>query len=269
MDRSARPLPRFQRPAPRLGACALAALLALAPLPALALGAGFFDPFERFDPERWYISDGWTNGAHQNCTWARSAIGIGDGTLRLRFLPDAGTDPKAPHLCGEIQTRQRFGPGTFEARIRSDRGSGFNAAFFTYIGPTHDAPHDEIDFEILTRDTGAVWTNRFVNGKDRGAGHSVPVSPATDVAFHDYAFIWEPDRLRWFVDGVLVREETRHIPTEPQKIFASLWASDTLTQWMGPFETPEAAREMVIDWIAYTPLGAGCAFEESLLCQLR
>jgi endo-1,3-1,4-beta-glycanase ExoK len=230
-------------------------------------GSAFFDPFDSLDNGFWFTSDGWSNGAHQNCTWSKTAVAIADGMLRLSFLPgEGGSDPG--HLCGEIQTNATYHHGTYEARMRTSRGSGLNAAFFTYIGPVHEAPHDEIDVEILTRDTGGVSLNTFVDGKPQN-GKTVPINPPTDQAFHTYAFTWEPDGISWFIDGKQVHRAEGILPVTPQKIFFSHWGSDTFVDWMGPFEVPEAPVIMEVDWVAFTPLGTPCKFPESVLCQAR
>ncbi|TMV92106.1 glycosyl hydrolase family protein [Thioclava sp. BHET1] len=222
------------------------------------------ETFQRLTPDFWYISDGWSNGAHQNCTWSRKAVGIGPDGLTLSYLPPATAGGKA--LCGEIQTKPRFLYGTFEARIKTQVASGLNAAFFTYIGPVHNQPHDEIDFELLTRYPSKVWVNRYVSGKDFGEGRLEDLSSPINEAWHDFAFTWTPDSLRWYIDGKLVRSETQNIPSHPMKIYFSHWGTDTLTDWMGKFEMPAAPVVMQIKSLTYTPLGTTCAFKGSITC---
>ena len=255
---------------PALGA-ALAALLigfiAVSAVRAESLGATFRDDFTSFDTARWYVSDGWSNGDHQNCLWSSSAVSHLPGRAVLSFV-------KAPteshdYRCGEIQTRQRFGYGTYEARLRTDDGSGLNAAFFTYIGPTHGAPHDEIDFEILTANVDEVTVNTYVDGQSMHGGVHRLNKPA-NVAFTVYSFIWEPDRLRWFVDGELIHSVTgQALPQTPQKIYLSLWGTETLNDWMGPFDPPRREKRLEIDWVAYTAQDAPCQFAASVLCKLE
>jgi endo-1,3-1,4-beta-glycanase ExoK len=192
-------------------------------------------------------------------------VKVADGILRLSFLPGGGT-PSTGHLCGEIQTRAAYHHGTYEARIRTAKGSGLNAAFFTYIGPVHKARHDEIDFEILTRDTGSVSLNTYVDGKPKN-GTTVPVDPPTDQAFHIYSFTWEQGSIRWFIDGREVHRAEANLPITPQKIYFSHWGTEVLTDWMGEFTTPDGPVVMEIDWVAFTPLGGTCQFPESVLCQ--
>ncbi|MEQ9607905.1 MAG: family 16 glycosylhydrolase, partial [Kiloniellaceae bacterium] len=109
-------------------------------------GDSFVDDFTQFSKKRWYVSDGWTNGRHQNCTWSAEQVTIADGMLRLSFVGRPTKD--RAYACGEIQTRQRFGYGIYEARMKAVRGPGFNTAFFTYIGPTDKQAWHEIDFEV-------------------------------------------------------------------------------------------------------------------------
>jgi endo-1,3-1,4-beta-glycanase ExoK len=248
----------------------VAAMLLLGPCGAAVVqaqttqGTTFFDGFDDLDPERWFVSDGWTNGPHQNCWWSRKAVAVQPGEVILQFLPTGQAD--RPYLCGEIQTNAVFGYGTYEARFRTDMASGINAAFFTYIGPVHKQPHDEIDFEVLTRDTSRVSVNTYVNAEPRH-GALVPLPKPSETGFLTYSFVWEPGRLRWYVEGTLVHEASGDdLPTHPQKIYFSHWGTDTLSDWMGSFADPGRPLDMVIDWVAYTAPGDGCAFEASVLC---
>ncbi|MEP0521608.1 MAG: family 16 glycosylhydrolase [Hyphomicrobiales bacterium] len=225
----------------------------------------FRDDFDRFDLGFWYVSDGWNNGAWQNCTWSRQQIGLQDGNVTLTFSkkPYGQRD----YSCGAIQTRKRFGYGTYEARFKTDVGSGINAAFFTYIGPAHGAPHDEIDFEVLTKDTSKVSLNTYVSGKAKN-GSVAPVPMAT-TEYNTYAFVWLEDSIRWYVNGNLVHTAQGDIPRpiNPQKIYFSHWGSDTFVDWMGPFSDPGRPLTMSLDWVAYTAPGEPCQFPTSVACK--
>ena len=50
-----------------------------------ATGTSFVDDFDKIDRSVWYISDGWNNGAHQNCTWSKNQVKTEDGKLELGF----------------------------------------------------------------------------------------------------------------------------------------------------------------------------------------
>ncbi len=246
------------------------ALAVLAPASAMAQAASFRDDFDRFDTKRWYASDGWSNGTHQNCTWSASQVASENGILRLNFAPVPKGDRQ--YSCSEIQTRQAFNYGTFEARLKTPSASGLNAAFFTFIGPQQGQPHDEIDFEILLKNTAIVETTTFVNGVSgdgevgSGQKHELPYPSNSD--FVHFAVTWEPDEIRYYINGSLVRTMTdpATIPSHPQRLFFSLWGTDTLTEWMGTMAPVNQPLAMEVDWVAFTALGEDCAFPQSVLC---
>lgn len=234
----------------------------IAPGQAALAQEAFRDDFDTFDRGRWMVSDGWTNGPWMNCDWSRDAVRVADGHLRLHARRTA-----PGIICGEVQSRAEHGYGTYEVRLRSGRGSGLNAAFFTYVGPVHGRDHHEIDIEILTRDTGAVTFNTYVAGAAQSGGRA-PLAPPSDAGFRTYAFDWRPDGIAWFVDGALVHRTGAGspVPEPPQRIYASLWSSDSFPDWMGPFDETALPAVLEIDWIAFTPLGAPCQFPASLRC---
>ena len=249
-------------------ACALLAALAT-PLAAQggATGASFVEKFDRLDKNRWYVSNGWNNGTHQNCTWSVKQVAVNGGKLRLSFDAASGGDRK--YACGEVQTKQRFGYGTYEIRMKSATGTGLNSAFFTYIGPTDKKPHDEIDFEILGKNTGRVQVNQYVAGKGDNE-KLVKVPGGADRGFNDYAFVWQKDRLRYYLNGTLVHEVTdpKKLPKNAQKIFVSLWGTDTLSDWMGRFAFA-GPTALEVERVAFTAEGERCQFAQSVACLLN
>lgn len=242
--------------------------MALTSVPALADNKPsvepMFEEFDSFSNRVWYVSDGWTNGPHQNCIWTKKGISTADaGQVTLNYFAVNGT-----YLCSEIQTRAFFLYGTFEARMRVEPGSGRNGAFFAYAGKVHGQPHQEIDFEVLTKSSNEVWLNRHLNGTDFGEGASVRSSDPTE-DYLDYAFVWEPTKLRWYIDGKLVREDSEGIPYLPLKVYFSHWAGETSPNWLGTFEAPEDTVGLSLDRFVYTPLGAPCQFADSIACLVQ
>lgn len=255
---------------PGVGALAMMMFVAIAPALAEPLGNGttFVDTFDHLTKKRWYVSDGWSNGDHQNCTWSADQVRIVDGALRLSFTrkPSGERD----YACAEVQSRKRYGYGVYEARLKAVGGSGFNTGFFTYIGPVHKQPWHEIDFEVLGKDPSRVQLNRFIDGKG-GNEKMVAVPGDADKGFHDYAFVWQKGRLRYYIDGTLVQTvtEPEKLPSRAMKIFVTLWASDTLTPWMGAFRDPARPVAASVTRLSFTAPGDPCQYPESLVCKLE
>lgn len=147
---------------------------------------------------------------------------------------------------GSIATKddERFIYGRFETELKAAKGSGLITAFFLY----RFDPWQEIDVEILGKDTTKILLNVFFNPGEQGdlynyglRGTPVLIDLGFDASleFHTYAIEWEPDEIRWFVDGRLIH--VRHdggptpIPHLPMRFHANLWpcCSEELA---GPFD---------------------------------
>lgn len=247
----------------------IAALAAAGPLAAQegATGTSFVEEFDTLDKKVWYVSDGWNNGAHQNCTWSKDQVAVTDGRLELSF--DAKKLGERDYACGEVQTKKRFGYGTYEVRMKAATGTGLNSAFFSYIGPADKKAHDEIDFEVLGKNTSRVQLNQYVAGKG-GNEKLVDVAGGADADFNDYAFVWQKERLRYYVNGALVHEVTdpKALPNNAQKIFLSLWGTDTLSGWMGKFAFAGPTK-LEVERLAFTAEGDACQFSDSVACLLN
>lgn len=228
--------------------------MALLSLPARAQTLPFFLPAPKINTGAWYVAHGWANSAIQSCEWRKEALSEHDGNLRITLSDNGGS--VRPHGCGELQSRNTYGYGTYTARIRAARGSGLNTAFFTYLGRNQGFDgHDEIDFEFLGRDTTRVQLNYYIDGKPLGT-RLIDLGFDAAEAFHEYSFVWQPDRIRWYVDRKLVHETPggAAIPSHPGKIFVTLWSgSDKVKDWLGPFAyTGDVTAEFA--WVKYTAL---------------
>jgi endo-1,3-1,4-beta-glycanase ExoK len=122
---------------------------------------------------------------------------------------------------------------------------------------------------VLGKDTSRVQLNQYVAGKG-GNEKLVPLPGPADAGFNDYAFVWQKDRLRYYVNGALVHEVTdpAALPENAQKVFLSLWGSDTLTGWMGRFAFAGPTK-LEVERVAFTAEGDACPFAGSVACLLN
>jgi endo-1,3-1,4-beta-glycanase ExoK len=227
----------------------------------------FFDDFKNLDERRWYISDGWTNGGYQGCTWSRANVAVSGGKLSLVLA--RANDRQRPYRCAEIRTYARHGYGMYEARLRTAVGSGLNSAMFTYSGPPTTLVHDEIDFEFLGKASGNVQLNYYV--AKRGGNESSPaLGFDASAGFHDYAFVWKPGRIDWYVDGKLVRTaESAAMPVTAGQFIFSLWnGTSAVDGWLGSFDASRMPVQVEIEWAGFTKVGEKCRFAQSMTCRL-
>lgn len=215
------------------------------------VGGSFSDEFNSVDGARWSPSDGWSNGIPFWCGWKSSQGTVHSGKLLLAIAPVASSGH--PYSAGEWQTKQRHGYGRIEGRFQAAKGSGVVTSLFTYTGPAEGTPHDEIDMEILGRDTTRLQLNYYRNGV---GGHETVVDLGFDAAsaLHSYAFEWSEKSIRWYVDGKLVHTETGTrgpLPVTPGRIIANVWPARGVNSWAGAFTYPGRALRAEYDRISY------------------
>jgi endo-1,3-1,4-beta-glycanase ExoK len=214
------------------------ALLALDPIPsdnAYPNNPMTFRFRSQADLKPWAVSDGWTNGNVVDTDWRRSQVRLDNRQLQLVLERDPSTT--TGYASGEIISTTRYQYGYFEADLKAATGDGIVTGFFTYIGPVHKEPWNEIDVEILGKNTRQVQFTYHVDGKDSG-GVVVDLPFDSAASFHRFAFDWQPSYIRWYVDGRLMLTENGSklpLPTHPQEIVADLWNGRDVDAWLRPF----------------------------------
>lgn len=243
----------------RFLACAV-----LATLPAQSVMAvDIHDLFDSLDSNTWAVTDGFSNGSYTATYWRADHANIVDGKLILTQddLPCSTTPSECAGkaLAGaEVKTVEHFNYGEVEVSMKAARGEGFITGFFKYTGAFEGNPHDEVDFEVLGKDTTKLQLNYFVRGQ---GGHEKIIDLGFDAAddFHTYRYVHTPDYIEWYVDGTLVHSvRDTPLPSAAGKIYMNLWAAQpgtsTATYFAGNYSTdslPATAEFDYINIIAY------------------
>ncbi len=216
---------------------------------------------ERFDrdaiDDRWVVADGWSNGTWMANDWRRSSVGIQPNLLTLNLKKN----PKGSEYelaSGELQTHARHRYGYFEIRMKVPRASGLVTGFFTYAGRDGAQRPNEIDIEILGRNTRVVELTIHENNRPTSKKITLPFDAADD--FHTYGFDWQPGHVRWYADGQLIHSETGGAAqrlVRPQQLFLNLWSSKELHAWVGRLDTNRAPWKLDVSCMAYAPTYTG------------
>lgn len=230
-------------------------------------GVAFIERFRSLDNNRWVFSDGWDNGAWMENDWQREQLSISPEGLAIT-LDRNGPGAGKLFSSGELQSRQSFQYGYFEARMKVPRGEGLVTGLFTYTQPDGRSTWEEIDIEILGRDTRVMEVTYHIHGRSRQTGIDLGFDAADD--FHLYAFEWTPDALRWYVDNQLVHE-VRGARVDQmrraQRFYLQLWNSAQLYQWVGLINPEEAPWVLHVSCVAQAREYRGhslCAPEDDL-----
>ncbi|MBT8140975.1 MAG: glycoside hydrolase family 16 protein [Gammaproteobacteria bacterium] len=179
----------------------------------------------RLDPETWFFEKG--DGSQYGLTgWGNNELQwylednarIDNGILVIDVKEEASNGRN--YTSARLHTRDRIAVryGRIEARMKLPAGQGMWPAF--WMLPQEDAygtwaASGEIDimeavnlgvnneYKVLgTIHYGGEWPNNVFSGNE------LEVTMDNTVDFHEYAFEWDVDEMRWYVDGQLYSTKT-------------------------------------------------------------
>lgn len=191
--------------------------------------------FKNGASEFFEISDGWSNGDMFNVTWRKTNCTFEDEKMQLIIDKDPKGTVKIPYSGAEYRSKDFYGYGRYEVTMKAIKNDGVVSSFFTYTGPSDNNPWDEIDIEILGKDTTKVQFNYFTNGKGNHE-HLYDLGFDASEDFHTYAFEWHKDKIVWFVDGKEVYTATENLPVTESKIMMNAWCGTGVDNWLNKFD---------------------------------
>lgn len=166
---------------------------------------------------------------------------------------------------GAVKTHDAYLYGRFETRMQSTLGSGIVSSFFLYnwdLDCNWPAENNEIDIEMTGNlDNSVQFTTHHPYQTSVTEIVPTPFNPHETMV--DYAIEWEPNVVRWYINGEAVTTFTHQYVQQlehPMRIFMNLWAVENLN-WTGvwdPSAMPGTSRYDYVKYYAYTP-GTGNA----------
>lgn len=197
------------------------------------------------------IADGWSNGNMFNVTWRKDNCTFENGKMQLIIDEDKSAAKTVPYSGAEYRSKDFYGYGRYEVSMKAIKNDGVVSSFFTYTGPSDGNPWDEIDVEVLGKDTTKVQFNYFTNGVgEHEYLHDLGFDASED--FHTYAFEWHKDKITWFVDGVEVYSATENIPVTKSKIMMNAWCGIGVDSWLNAFDDSKMPLTAEYESISFT-----------------
>ena len=196
---------------------------------------------KKLDPRKWNVLLREDSKHNELQYYVPDEVYVEKGCLRLRSrVRDYGSKH---YTSGRVDTSGKFAPvyGRFEIRARLPAGKGFWPAYWLYpqnrnwemerlmaeavaSGKERAIPEDrpwysEIDLmEYLGHEPNVIYgTLHYFTYDGQKKTSSVAWRADCDYSkeFHVYALEWEPNALRWFIDGQLIHSTTNGIPHTP------------------------------------------------------
>jgi beta-glucanase (GH16 family) len=154
-----------------------------------------------------------------------------------------------------VRTIERSSYGYYEARAQPMNSAGSSAFWLAWTGLADNATEIDI-FEIGGKTKDAAFDrlynmNAHVWATPQSTEHfsdgSSWISPwRLASAFHVYGFDWQPDTLRWYVDGVLAREAKNTNWFFPMQIN---FDSEAMWDWFGVVDDADLPSTFRVDYI--------------------
>lgn len=212
-----------------------------------------WDAMDWFDQSKFNKAN-WSNGGMFNCGFVPENVNFKDGKMTIT-LNNKWSHGK-PYSSGEYRTNNTFSYGTFETNMIAAKGDGLVTSFFLYTGN----PWDEIDVEILGKDTTKVQFNYYVDGV---ANNEKIIDLGFDAAYgyHKYAIEYGSGYINWYVDGKwrygvnntgFNAPYGKKMPSHPMQIMVNLWPGTGVDSWLNHFWW-SGNKYASYDYIKYTP----------------
>ena len=164
-----------------------------------------------------------------------------------------------------IKTNDSYQYGRFETSMKSADGDGMVSSFFTYNTDFDNGlgnlNWNEIDIEMTgNKDNSVQFTTHHPgNPNSWSITEIVNVDFNPHQEFHDYAFEWTPNYIKWFIDNIEVYQQVSPSVDDlnlSQKIMMNLWAANA-PSWTGDWNYQDVPKFSYYDYVKYYSYNPG------------
>jgi len=227
----------------------------------------------KLDPKKWNVLTREQSKHNELQYYLPDEVYVEKGCLRLRSrVRDYGSQH---YTSGRVDTGGKFSPvyGRFEIRAKLPAGKGLWPAHWLYpqnrdwkmeylmreainagderLIPEERPWYSEIDImEYLGHETNVLYGTLHYytfSGEKRSSSGKWKGEVDYSQGFHVYALEWEPNEIRWFIDGQLMHSTTNGIPHTPHYLILNTAVGG---KWPGnPDETTVFPQFHDIDYV--------------------
>jgi len=216
------------------------------------------DDFDTLDSAAWQLQTFTYDGNQATFSTENASVAGGVLTISLTAAP---TGAAKPYLGVEMRSAKTLTYGKVSARMRFATGSGVVSGLVLFYTPYPNCDWNEIDIEHLGKASNSSQLNAMVYTGTPNPNCTASVTPTQDplivdlgfnaeTDFHLYDIEWTPAGVKYFGDGVLLRDWTASsaLLRLPETILLTIWASSA-PDWAGALTSTSAPTSAQIDWI--------------------
>jgi beta-glucanase (GH16 family) len=227
------------------------------------LDPAFSDDFSKpLDTKRWHVNDGAagdTLGRMPALFTAQNAV-VAAGNLNIYFrketVPAMAQHPGfAGYTSALVRTVARSGYGYYETRAKPMNSAGSSAFWLNWTGMPNNLTEIDI-FEIGGKTAGGAFDRLYnmnahvwatpTSSEHFSVGSTWTAPWRLASTFHVYGLDWQADTLRWYVDGVLVREAKNTNWFFPMQI---IFDSEAMWTWFGQVDDADLPSVFRVDYL--------------------
>ncbi|HEY2410068.1 MAG TPA: glycoside hydrolase family 16 protein [Polyangiaceae bacterium] len=216
------------------------------------------DDFNTLDLSAWQLQTFTYDGNQAQFSTQNASVSNGVLTISLSAAPNGSAKP---YLGVEMRSVKTLTYGKVSARMRFATGSGVVSGLVLFYTPFPNCDWNEIDIEHLGNSSNTSQLNAMVYTGTPNPNCTVSVTPTQDplvtnlgfnaeTGFHLYDVEWTPAGVKYFADGLLLRNWTANVARLklPETILLTIWASSAAS-WAGPLTASSAPASADVDWI--------------------
>ncbi|MFN6943596.1 MAG: family 16 glycosylhydrolase [Cytophagaceae bacterium] len=178
------------------------------------------------------------------------------------------------YKAGEVQSKQAYHFGRFEARFYASDVSGVLSTLFLFENDGWKEDHiwQEIDIEVFGKEprnawqTNVIWETNAAGPQHTSETHHTIPNGGLVAEWHTYTIDWTPDYVEWFVDGQSFRKFTdasvlEILGAKPMLLMLNCWAHSSVA-WVGPLEENRLPTYQFVDYVKVYEWIEGTTFSE-------
>ncbi|WP_397448288.1 family 16 glycosylhydrolase [Pseudomonas sp. NA-150] len=214
------------------------------------------------DASRWHVNDatGTDSLGRKPSLFLPDNASLANGNLNIVFRQQVVPEKYLRlgykgYSSAMVRTIARGFYGYYESRAKPMNSAGSSAFWLAWTGIADNATEVDIfeiggktrngAFDRLYNMNAHVWaTPTSSEHLSNGSTWTAPWRFAD--SFHVYGFDWRPDTLRWYVDGVLVRETKNTHMFFPMQI---VFDSEAMWDWFGVVNDADLPSTFSVDYV--------------------
>lgn len=223
--------------------------------------SAFYDDFtdREYSASLWNVGNSKWGPSYNHGVRPENVLWNDSGVVTIKSYGKYYSDPSKNYQGGTLISKDTYGPGRFEVKMKIVPRFGACTAFWTYMygsasdleGNTQSDLNQEIDIEMnVGNDFRNAWFTNWVTVNDSSHVEKTTEFFNSDGEWHVYTFEWHTDPMRvdYYIDDVHMYTSLSNVPYVAGAINIGNWFPDS---WAGDADFEE--DYMQIDYISYTP----------------